>query len=335
MAPINFPYISTGAEIVHVYSDSSLLLDLGSEVMGYARLSLIYDGRQERLSREHRAGARHACRVVQFNLMDGVAILSLQPSVLSQRYMKYADISVGDVLEATVEKHGRFGMVVSIQGSICGLCPTIHISDVRLKNPQKRYKEGSKVKCRVLTVEAADRRVLVTCKKSLLKMEGKEMLSEYSQARPGEVFRGVIGHVHERGCTVFFFNNVTGYIPLSELSTSHVTPASPASLVWAGQLVECRVLECVPETKRLRLSLRLDRSAPLGISEEDALKPGMVVTAEVTGMASNGISLCYPATGEPAFLPTQHLSDYPAFCPILLSQHQSSLAAAVKEGTQY
>ena len=115
----------TDAEIVKVYPDSALLLSLDSTHLGYSPLPLVYDERLEKLSREHRVRSRHSCRVVQFNLIDGAAIVSLQPS---QRYVRYADIAVGDVLDGTVEQHGSYGTIIAIQGNIRGLCPATHIS---------------------------------------------------------------------------------------------------------------------------------------------------------------------------------------------------------------
>lgn len=323
----------TGAEIVKIYPDSSLLLNLGSGHVGYSPLPLVYDKRQDKLSREHRVGSRHLCRVVQFNLIDGAAIVSLQPSVLAQRYMRYADISVGDVLEGVVERHGSFGTIVLIQGNIRGLCPTSHLTDGRNRNPQKKYKEGTPVKCRVLHVDAEERRVLLTCKKSLLRLGEGEILAEYAQATTGKVFKGVVSRIRERGFTVFFFNNLMGYVPQSEMSSGQRTFPDPSSVAQPGQVVECRVLDCVPDQKRLRLSLRLDAEALPDVPPEDRLKPGMVISAEVTGVTANGLSLRYRRTGEFGFLPTEHLSDYPVFCSRVLSQHQHSLEAAVNKGT--
>ena len=322
----------TDAESVKIFPDSSLLLTLGSGQVGYCPLPLVYDERQDKLSREHRVGTCHSCRIVQFNLIDGAAIVSLQPSVISQRYMRYADISVGDVLEATVDRHGSFGMVVLIQGHIRGLCPTSHLADGRLKNPQKKYEEGTTVRCRVLHVDSEERRVLLTCKKSLLRLEEEEVLVEYAQATVGKIFKGVVSRIHERGFTVFFFNNVMGYVPQSEMGTGQVGFPAPSSVVHPGQVVECRVLECVPETKRLRLSLRVDMEAVADVSPEDRLQPGMVVSVTVCGVAANGLSLRYERTGEFGVLPTEHLSDYPTFCARVLSQHQHSLETAVKQG---
>lgn len=41
------------------------------------------------------------------------------------------------------------GMMVHLSDHIKGLVPQTHLSDIILKNPEKKYMEGMKVKCRV------------------------------------------------------------------------------------------------------------------------------------------------------------------------------------------
>ena len=149
----------------------------------------------------------------------------------------------------------------------------------------------------------------------------------------GGVFKGVVGQVSNGGFTVFFFNNVLGYVPKSEMvgAGGAMFPA-PSSVVRPGQAVECRVIRCQPETKTLRLSLRLDGEAAADVASEDQLQPGMRVKGEVTGVAADGIGLRCTENGEFGFLPVCHLSDYPSLCPGKLSHHQEALEAAVREG---
>lgn len=44
------------------------------------------------------------------------------------------------------------GMVVHVSDHIKGLVPRTHLSDIILKNPEKKYMEGMKIKCRVSPV---------------------------------------------------------------------------------------------------------------------------------------------------------------------------------------
>ena len=183
MFPQTNKLFSTDSEIIKVFPDSSLLLRLTSDLLGFAPLPMVYDDKRDKLDKSHRPGTHHRCRVIQFNLIDGVAIVSLQPSVLSQRYLRYSDISPGDLLDATVQRHGSFGMILTIHGNIRGLCPTTHLSDTTLKDPHRKLQVEKTVKCRVLHVAPEEKRVLLTCKKSLLRLTEEEVLSDYSQVR--------------------------------------------------------------------------------------------------------------------------------------------------------
>ena len=273
------PSIAVDAPVIHVDHHSALLLDLGGGVRGYAPLALIYDDTRDSLGRECCKGTRHACRIIQFNLLDGVAIVSLQPSVLEKPYFKYSDIKVGEVVKGTVERHGDFGMIVSLSDTIRGLCPKIHMSDARLKQPKKKHKVGAKVKCRVLNVTPAERRLLLTCKKSLLRTP-HDLLCEYSQAEPGAIHTGVVSSVQHYGCIVRFLGSVKGLVVKSELSSAHVI-ANPSSHFWLGQSVECKVLKCDPVSEKLLLSLRLDSPFPVEVAQESALTPSSVMDMEV------------------------------------------------------
>ena len=318
------------AKVIHVDATSSLYLELGNDVVGFAPTRLISD--EKTSTTKYRPGALHSCRVVQFNILDGVAIVSLQASVLEKPYMKYGDISVGETVEGSVERFGDFGMIVALTEHIRGLCPRLHLSDVRsiMKQPKKKYKEGSKVKCRVLSVEPSQRRLLLTCKKSLIRWS-HDPLTDYSLAKAGNVHHGVISSVHNYGCIVHFYNKVRGLVLKSELSSTHVVQ-DPTAEFWVGQPAECRVLESEPASQKLLLSLKLHDFLPVSIDQDESLTPGDVIDAEVTGIASNGINLRYPPTGELAFLPNLHLSDYPGLCSHLLNLHQERLEKTLKEG---
>ena len=324
--------------MVLVDPSSALYLELGNDIIGYAPAWKITDEKRDKAVARtttktlYCKGSHHPCRVIQFNLLDGVAIVSLQPSVLEKPYMKYSDLNVGEIVEGSVERFGDFGMIVTVTDTIRGLCPRLHLSDVRaiMKQPRKKYKEGSKVKCRVLNLVPSQKQLLLSCKKSLVRST-TEPLTSYTQAVPGGIHQGVITSVHSYGCIVHFYNRVRGLILKSELSSTHPV-LDPTMMFWVGQPVECRVLNCDPSNEKLLLSFKLDTATAVSVSQEDALTACSFVDGEVTGIASNGINLRYPKTGEVLFLPTFHLSDYPSLCSHLLNYHQTHFETAVKEG---
>lgn len=51
--------------------------------------------------------------------------------------------------KGTVSVLMNHGMMVHLSDNIKGLVPRTHLSDIVLKNPEKKYVEGMKIKCRV------------------------------------------------------------------------------------------------------------------------------------------------------------------------------------------
>lgn len=330
-------FSSVAAKVIHIDRSKGLYLELGNDVIGYAPVWMLSDEKvvmsQELVKSTHRVGTLHSCRIVQFNLLDGFPIVSLQVSVIEKPYMRYADLSVGDIVEGKVERFGEFGMIVGLTDSIRGLCGRMHISDSSaiMKQPRKKYKEGSKVKGRVLLVNPSQNRLLLTCKKSFVR-DTDSVLSCYSDAVQGGVVMGVVSAVRGFGVIVSFYNGVRGVVLKPELGLEPAV-SDHSSVFWAGLTVQCRVLECEPEKERLLLSLRVDTAVASAVADgNDGVKVEDIVVAEVTGIASNGINLKCCGNDEVMFLSTAHLSDHAHHCPHLLHFHQTRLEKCVKKG---
>jgi len=73
----------------------------------------------------------------------------MRASVLEQKFLRVSDVQVGELLKGTVKKLTDNALFVSISGNVDGVVFPNHYADIRLKHPQKRFKEGSIIKCRV------------------------------------------------------------------------------------------------------------------------------------------------------------------------------------------
>ena len=76
--------------------------------------------------------------------------------------------------------------------------PAMHMSDVPLKNPEKKFKVGDKVKCRVLRVDPEKRKVHLTAK-NILVNEDYPIVSNYDQQNVGKVTEGVVVSLSTEG----------------------------------------------------------------------------------------------------------------------------------------
>ncbi len=91
----------------------------------------------------------HRARVTGYHPLDGLLQLSLQSSVLDQRFLQVSEVQVGEVIKGTVKRLTDSAMFVSISGNVDGVVWPNHYADIALKHPQKRFKPGGSIKCRV------------------------------------------------------------------------------------------------------------------------------------------------------------------------------------------
>lgn len=87
--------------------------------------------------------------MIGYYAFDGLLQLSLRPSILAQKFLQVADLQVGEIVKGTIKRLGDTGLVVTISGNLTGIVWPNHYADITLKHPEKRFKVGGKIKCRV------------------------------------------------------------------------------------------------------------------------------------------------------------------------------------------
>ena len=91
----------------------------------------------------------HHARVIGFHPLDGILQLSFKQSVLGQKFLRVDDVNVGELVKGTVRKLTETCLFVSINGNVDAMIWPMHYADIMLKHPQKRFKPGASIKCRV------------------------------------------------------------------------------------------------------------------------------------------------------------------------------------------
>uniref|UniRef100_A0A8B9T781 Protein RRP5 homolog n=1 Tax=Anas platyrhynchos TaxID=8839 RepID=A0A8B9T781_ANAPL len=264
-----------------------------------------------------KAGCKHKCRIIDYSLMDEMCILSLKYQVIGARFLQYQDIHTGDVVQGRVLALKPIGMQVKVTDGIKGLVPSLHLADVILKQPEKKYNIGDEVKCRVLECNPAEKKLFLTLKKTLIQSK-LPILSKYEDAEPGLITHGFVVCAREFGCIVKFYNDVKGLVPKNELSAEPIS--CPDKVFQEGQVVKVMVLKCEPEQERLLLSFKLSStSAPEGKSEHTPKKKQEMVDVKVLKKKENGleVSILEDEGNVIASLPTVYLSDFVANCKLL------------------
>lgn len=332
-SPTNVLPLSTiipEARVARVEPGVGLLVDLGIKgTRGFVHISRIADGRIDDLAQDtgpYKAGTVHKARVIGYNYMDGLFIVSLEPKIIAQPFLSIDDVQVGQIVKGTVEKlllkeSGISGIIISLAEGITGLVPEIHFSDIHLQHPERKFKEGATVTARVLSTSPAERQLRLTLKKTLLNAD--EVWKSYDGLEIGAEAPGTIIKIissHGAGAVVQFYGPVRGFLPVSEMSEAYIE--DPKTHFRLGQVVKVRLVSVNPAERRMIVSCR-DPSIFGAMQQEqlDSLVVGSTVSGTVSEKTNDEIILELAGSKLKAFLHFEHLTDGSA---------QKSSAAAKK-----
>ncbi|XP_076982024.1 protein RRP5 homolog isoform X2 [Tamandua tetradactyla] len=303
------------------FSKAGATFRLKDGALAYARLSHLSDSNNFFNTGNFKPGNTHKCRIIDYSQMDQVALLSLRTSIIEAKYLRYHDIKPGEVIKGTVHTLKPYGMLVKVSEQIKGLVPSMHLADIPMKNPEKKYHVGDEVKCRVLLCDPEAKKLLLTLKKTLVESK-LPAITCYTDAKPCLQTHGFIIRVKDCGCIVKFYNDVQGLVPKHELSGEYIP--DPESVFYPGQVVKVAVLNCEPSKERMLLSFKLSsdpepKKECMRQSQKKGrtVNIGQLVDVKVLEKTKDGLEVAILPHNTPAFIPTTHLSDHIANGPLL------------------
>eukprot|EP00658_Telonema_sp_P-2_P005377 TRINITY_DN12009_c0_g1_i7.p1 TRINITY_DN12009_c0_g1~~TRINITY_DN12009_c0_g1_i7.p1 ORF type:complete len:1771 (-),score=448.79 TRINITY_DN12009_c0_g1_i7:212-5524(-) len=291
----------------------------------YAHISQASEGFVDSLSKEFALNSSHVCRILNFNRLEGVAVVTLKQSVIEQQILSYNDITPGMQVEIAVIQAQTHGLKVSLTDSISGFVPLMQISDkpATESNLLTKFAPGQTVQARVLTVDPVKRSVILTLKKIMVNSE-LTMLTSFEEARPGEAYHGYVSSAKDSGLFVSFYDNVFGLIPKNELEsyleTNSVPKVGHSLKVWLKKSNGTRLQFVL---SAISGSSQKDVSSKKGDGFEQ-IQVGEIGPAKVTQVMGAALVMSL-VNGTTGILPLEHLSDHPSLA--------SALFEAVTAGT--
>ncbi|XP_034406694.1 protein RRP5 homolog isoform X2 [Cyclopterus lumpus] len=305
-----------GCKIIAMHHMSGAMVEMPDTTMAFVHRNHLKESNTPANENRMLAMTEHTIRILDFSAMEQIYFVSLRKSVIARRFFRYHDLEAGQVVEGTVSVLFDHGMIVHLSDHIKGMVPRTHLSDILLKNPEKKYVEGMKIKCRVLSVDAQNKKLYLTRKKALVESSLPLFLS-FTDARPGRVSHGYIVCIKEFGCIVRFYNSVKGLVPLNQLSSEPII--SPEEVFYVGQVLKAKVLKCEPDKAKMLLSFK---AAVEGDTDEAAMpqlncEVGTRLEAKVLKKSVSGLEVAILPDEIHAVLPTMHLSDHISNCSLL------------------
>jgi rRNA biogenesis protein RRP5 len=267
----------------------------------FMQISKISDDKVTSIGMQYEVDTTHQARVIGIDYFHGTPFLSLRPSSLSDQFVQLADIRPGSVVKAKVFRVEDYGVLVKITDEIVALCPKIHLSDVPLKKPELRFKVGSILNFKVLSVNIDESKIVVSQKKSLITSKYKDITS-YEDVSVGDISMGFISTVKHYGCIVQFCNNVRAIVPKKNLAYELV--ADPELVFQVGQPVKCQIQSVEPSSQKMSGTFKIKEVAHADLSVNQ------IHDALAVSCADNVVYIRFKDSSADACVPKYHLSDH-------------------------
>jgi small subunit ribosomal protein S1 len=210
-------------------------------------------------------------RVKELDREKNKVILS-QKDVLDEEYEAnkkniMSGLSVGQVLDGTVQRLTQFGAFIDI-GGIDGL---VHVSEMawhHVEKPSDVVKEGDKVRVQVLKLDPANERISLSIKATL---PGPWEQVD-NQFEIGQIVTGTVKRLVTFGAFVEIAPGVEGLVHISQISHSHI--GTPHEVLKEGQEVQVKILDINLAEKRVSLSIKETEEAPAQPSKPQRERSG-------------------------------------------------------------
>ncbi|KAJ9604475.1 rRNA biogenesis protein rrp5 [Cladophialophora chaetospira] len=307
--------IVKSASVISVEPGLGVYLRLDEHNIGFAHVSRLSDKKLDAISEvsgSFKLGSEHKTRVLEYNPVDNLYIVSLQKSILQQPFLRFEDVPLGAVVQGTIEKlvigaNGVTGLLVTLADGVTGFVPKTHMSDVNLDHPEKKFREGQTVTARVLSCDPSRRRLRLTLKKALVNSDQKAWL-RFDDVEVGNSTVGTLAKVDPLGAVVRFYGPVKGFLPVSEMSEAYIKDARDHFRV--GQVVSVNALSVDAAEKRMTLSCRdITKSNASIESSLSRLLPGTITNGIVFEKSENDILLRLEENDAIARLTLDHIAD--------------------------
>ncbi|KAF7639764.1 hypothetical protein Mgra_00000686 [Meloidogyne graminicola] len=238
-------------------------------------------------------GSEHTFRVIGYFSMERQLNVSMKKSHMKQNVFSVESAVPCAKISGEIKAIKDNGLIVKFGNEFYGFVSSLHLFDIPVEDWQKRFKKGQKLICRVLFVDPASNKIMLTAKPSLIKKFGNEkFISKLDSNLVGAVSTGVvIKQLPGGSLLIAFFNRITGVL------RSHELIGLPESAKQVGCSIKIRVQSVNPSLSQILLEQPI-RAVGMEIKKENKLvakatqrnitlnkfaKPFRIYTAEVVG----------------------------------------------------
>ena len=253
--------------------DRSIFVDLGGKSQGVVPLEQFMEHHEEPI-----IGQEYDFTYSGYDNREGLVLLSRRGAV---NHGSWDALHEGDVVEGMVTGSNKGGLEVTIN-NIRAFMPAGQV-DIRF-NSDLNALVGQKIKCQVIEVDRAERKLVVSRREILEQQAAIDREKTWSELATGQIREGVVSSVQAYGAFVDI-GGVDGLLHVSAMS--HTRVADPTKVVKPGDRVQVMVLAVDQEKKRVSLGLKQLQKDPWSSAVED-FPVGMVTESTITRLMDFG-----------------------------------------------
>ncbi len=271
--------------VVKNITDYGAFIDLGG-VDGLLHVTDISWKRINHPSEALTVGQNIKVQIIKFN--QDTQRISLGMKQLEKDPWEGVDAKypVNTTVKGRVTNITDYGAFVELDQGIEGL---VHVSEMswtkKNTHPSKLVSTSQEVDCIVLDVDESKRRISLGMKQC--QENPWKIFAETHKA--GDVIEGEIRNITEFGLFIALNEEIDGMIHMSDLSWEK-SGEEAIKDYKKGQVIQAKVLDIDVEKERVSLGVKQLSEDPFEGASTD-IKKGEVVTAVITGIEENGISV--------------------------------------------
>ncbi|KAG0668266.1 rRNA biogenesis protein rrp5 [Maudiozyma exigua] len=255
-------------------------------------------------------------RVLGFDTIDNIYEMTTNPDTVNLKYLRPNDIPIGTLLTGceiiTVSSSGIELKVLN--GQFTAKVPSLHISDIRLVYPERKFKIGSNVKGRVLAIDHRGV-IYVTLKKSLVNIDDKDipLVTSFKNAidikTKNEKTVATVQRFTPAGAVLAFFGGISGFLPKAEISEVFVK--KPEQHLRLGQTVTVKLLNVDEENSKILASCKTSSEKAKEQKEkiQDIIPGRSIIKVTVMEKTKDSLVVEVPDVGLRGVIYVGHLSD--------------------------
>jgi predicted RNA-binding protein with RPS1 domain len=235
--------------VVHIDHDG-VLVDVGAKSEGLIRLNELSREPVQNVNDVVSVGDKIDVVILEPERGDGNMLLSKKRADFEKAWDRVQEaLGTGQTLQAMVSDRVKGGLVVDL--GIRGFVPASHVGNGKLKNLEKFV--GQSVPLKVLEVDRANRKVVLSHRLATEEEREKEKQSTIGSLAEGQTRTGTVRRVTDYGAFVDL-GGIDGLLHVSEMSWTRVR--HPSDVVKVGQEVQVMILKLNLDQGRVSLGMR-------------------------------------------------------------------------------